>query len=51
MMQYSLHVKNVEGHVNLDKWVMDTCVGCRIVEYLPSTIFLLCIGPRSGPLI
>ena len=51
MMQYSLHVQNVEGRVNLDKWGMDTCVGCRIVEYLPSTIFLLCIGPRSGPLI
>ena len=36
-MQYSLNVQNIEGRV-------DTCVGCRIVEYLLSTVFLLCIG-------
>ena len=45
MMQYSLHVQNVEGHVNLDPcpwpWGMDTCVGCRVVEYLLSAVFLL----------
>ena len=41
-------IQNVEGRVNLDLWGMDTCVGCRIVEYLLSTVFLLCIGPRSG---
>ena len=34
--------------VNLDPWGMDTCVGCTIVEYLLSTVFLLCIGPRSA---
>ena len=48
MMQYSLHVQNVEGRVNLDPWGMDNCIGCRIVEYLLSTVFLLCIGPRSA---
>ena len=37
--QYSLNVQNIEGR-------MDTCVGCRIVEYLLSTVFLLCIGLR-----
>ena len=37
-MQYSLHVQNVEGRVNLDPWGMDTFVGCRIVEYLLSTV-------------
>ena len=37
VMQYSLNVQNIEGCV-------DTCVGCRIVEYLLSTVFLLCIG-------
>ena len=47
VMQYSLHVQNVEGRMNLDPWGMDTCVGCKIVEYLLSTVFLLCIGPRS----
>ena len=43
VMQYSLHVQNEEGRVNLDLGGMDTCVGCRIVEYLLSTVFLLCI--------
>ena len=48
VMQYSLHVQNVEGRVNLDPWGMDTCVGCRIMEYLLSTVCLLCIGPWSA---
>ena len=39
VMQYSLNVQNIEGCV-------DTCGGCRIVEYLLSTVFLLCIGLR-----
>ena len=46
MMQYSLHVQNVEGCMNLDPWILN-CVGCGIVEYLLSTIFVLCIGARS----
>ena len=33
--------KNVESRVNLDPQDMDTCVGCRIVEYLLTTVFLL----------
>ena len=37
--QYSLNVQNIEGRV-------DSCAGCRIVEYLLSTVFLLCIGLR-----
>ena len=47
MMQYSLHLQNVEGRLNLDPWGMDTCVGCRIIEYLLSTVFLLCLRPRA----
>ena len=43
VMQHSLHVKNV-GHVNLDPQGMVICVGSRIVEYLLSTVLLLCIG-------
>ena len=42
VMQYSLHVRNVEIRVNLDLWIL-----VLVVEYLGcmlSTIFLLCIG-------
>ena len=53
VMQYSVHVQNVESRVNLDPWhghgdgmAMDTCVGCRIVEYLLSTVFY-CVLARG----
>ena len=41
VMQYSLHVQNVESGVNLDPWGMDTCVGCRISAFY-------CRRPRAN---